>query len=145
MSPLSDSHPAESLRDHFARATREESAEEIEQLVDRMVTLYDPVESLDILHALLLLPFHRSHQGVVSLLQRLKSPRSVPFLRQALATPFAYLAYTCSDSDVIAKRFSWALFAIGTPEAVQVLREFAQAADPGVRREMQYRLTKLPA
>jgi HEAT repeat protein len=117
--------------------------DKIETLVYLIYDSDQKVACRELLQELLLLRFHRSHQRVVFTLQALRDPRSVPILRQALAMPFDHLAdYPC-ESEVIAKWFSHALADIGTPEAIQVLREFAQSPDPGIRAEMQYRLTKL--
>jgi HEAT repeat protein len=138
------------LTEQLARAMQQQDVDEIDRLVYLhydSVQQYDSAQrgaSLDVLHELLLQPGHQSHQRVVFTLQALKDPRSVPFLQQALAAPFDYLDYTCSESQVIAKWFSHALLAIGTPEAIQVLREFARSPDPGIREEMQARITDGP-
>ena len=97
----------------------------------------------DTLNELLLIPEHRSHQVITKALQDIKSPSSIPFIRKALESNFDYLAYTCSDSDVIAKWFSWALYSIGTPDAIQVMRDFSNSPDEGIRTEMQYRLSNV--
>jgi len=44
---------------------------------------------------------------------------------------------------VIAKWFSWALFSIGTKEATEVIKEFSNSKDEGIRNEMIYRLNKI--
>jgi hypothetical protein len=78
-----------------------------------------------------------------ALQDHVKSSSSIPFVEQALATRFDYLTYTCSDSGVIAKWFSWLLFEIGTPEAIAVMRRYADDPDEGIREEMRYRLAKV--
>lgn len=137
------SNDAVPLCDQLAHAMQQGDVDEIETLVYLIYDSDQKVTCRELLQELLLLRFHRSHQRVVFTLQALRDPRSVPVLRQALAMPFDHLAYNHSDSEVIAKWFSHALAAIGTPEAIQVLRDFAQSPDPGIRAEMQYRLTKL--
>lgn len=140
MPHATDLHP---LCDQLAHAMQQKEVEEIDRLVYLVYDSDQKAACRDGLHQLLLLPFHRSHQRVVFTLQALRDPGSVPFLRQALAMPWLYVAYDYHESEVIAKWFSHALAAIGTPEAIQVLHEFAQSPDPGIRAEMQYRLTKL--
>jgi hypothetical protein len=131
------------LRDQLAHAMQQGDVEEIENLVYLIYESEQKVACRELLQELLLLRFHRSHQRVIFTLQALRDPRSVSVLRQALELSFDHLAYNHSDSEVIAKWFSHALVAIGTPGAMQVLRDFAQSPDPGIRAEMQYRLTKL--
>lgn len=108
--------------------------ERVEQLLD--------VESTEALNALVLHPGHTQHQAVIKALQGLADPSSVAVLRQALSDGFGIYAYTCSEDDVIAKWFSWALFAIGTPESIEVLREFASHENAAIAEEMRYRLAK---
>jgi hypothetical protein len=98
---------------------------------------------IDVLNRLLINPNHRSHQFVTKTLQDLKSPTSVPFIKHALESNFDYLTYTGSDSDAIAKWFSWALYEIGTRDAIDVMKLYAKSADEGIRKEMNYRLKRL--
>ncbi|NOS91207.1 MAG: hypothetical protein HOP30_04755 [Cyclobacteriaceae bacterium] len=100
-------------------------------------------QCVDILNELLINPNHRSHQLVTKTIQELKSPSSVPFIRQMLQSNFEYLAYTGSDSDAIAKWFSWALYSIGTSDAIELMNEYSNSSDEGVRKEMAYRLSKV--
>lgn len=75
-------------------------------------------------------------------LQHIKSPSSVPFIREILNSNFDYLQYTYSESGVIAKWFSHALHAIHTEEAIAVIHAFATHPDRGIRDEMRYRLIR---
>jgi HEAT repeat protein len=98
---------------------------------------------IDILNQLLINPNHRSHQFVTRTIQELQSPTSVPFIKQVLESNFSYLTYTCSDSDAIAKWFSWALYEIGTKDAIKLMKEYSKSPDEGIRKEMIYRLKKV--
>jgi hypothetical protein len=105
-----------------------------------------PVAFLDTLNALMVSPNHRSHQMIAKTLQdHLPDPKSIPFVRQVLASNFDYLEYTCSESDVITKWLGWLLYAIGTQEAIDVMREYSNSTDPGIAQEMRYRLRKVAA
>jgi hypothetical protein len=98
---------------------------------------------IDLLNELLINPNHRSHQRIAKTLQETPSSTTVPFVRKALENNFDYLEYTCSDSDAIAKWFSWLLYAIGTPEAIELMKEYSHSADEGIKKEMLYRLRKV--
>lgn len=100
-------------------------------------------EFIDLLHSLLLNPNHYSHQTIVKSLQDLKNPKSVPFIEKALETNFDYIPYNGSDSDSVAKWFSWALASIGTPEALDVIRKYSNSQAQGIREEMLRRLKKI--
>jgi hypothetical protein len=97
---------------------------------------------VDILNELLINPNHRRHQEITKSIQGIKSDSSVPFIRKALQSNFDYLEYTCSDSGTIAKWFSWALYSIGTKEAIELMKEYSESQDLGIRNEMIYRLKK---
>ncbi|RTQ51500.1 hypothetical protein EJV47_06780 [Hymenobacter gummosus] len=103
----------------------------------------DDAQFIDLLNLLLLVPHHWSHQVVARTLQDVASPSSIPFIRAALESTFDYLEYTASEPGVIAKWFSWALCSIGTPEAIQTIRDFTTRGRKGVRREMRYRLQQM--
>ena len=82
---------------------------------------------IDLLNELLVDPNHRRHQQIAKTLQdHVPSPMTVPFVRKALETNFDYLDYTCSDANVIAKWFSWLLYAIGTDEAIDLMKEYSR-------------------
>lgn len=98
----------------------------------------------DILNELLINPNHTQHQIITKTIQDdIKSPKSIPYIRKALESNFDYLEYTCSVSDAIAKWFSWALASIGTKEAIDLIKEYSNSSDEGIRNEMIYRLKRI--
>lgn len=114
------------------------------ELVIPLIWLSEPDKRfVDILNELLIIPNHRHHQFITKTIQELQSPSSIPFIRRALESKFDYLKYTCSDSDAIAKWFSWALYSIGTTEAIELMKEYTNSDDEGVKKEMVYRLSKV--
>jgi hypothetical protein len=98
---------------------------------------------INILNELLINPNHRSHQFITKTIQEIKSPSSIPFIRHALKSNFDYLNYTGSDSAAIAKWFSWALYSIGTMDAIELMKEYSNSSDDGIKKEMTYRLSKV--
>ncbi len=102
--------------------------------------IVDPVVKADTLNALLVMPDHQMHQAVAMEIQELESASSVPYIRSVLAGGFGMLEYASSDSETLAKWFSHALARINTPEAIALMREYAQSSDAGIAREMNYRL-----
>ena len=131
------------IRDEVKNAIATKNRLEIEYAISLVFLSRMNEKLIDIYNELVLVKEHRNHQELVWKIQQLKDPSSVPFLQKALATGFDYLKYTCSDSDAIAKWFSHALFQIGTPEAIQVLKDFSLSEDEGISKEMKYRLAKV--
>jgi hypothetical protein len=103
----------------------------------------NPKVKADVLNGLLVMHWHELHQEVTMEVQRLKSTSSVSYIRSVLGGGFHFLAYTCAEDEVIAKWFSHALAKIGTPEAIEVIKEFSVAGNAGIAEEMRYRLEKL--
>lgn len=125
-------------------AIQKDDPDEIDQSIYLMWLSDNVIAFTDLLNELLINPNHTQHQYVAKVLQDdVKSPSSIPFIEQALATHFDYLAYTCSESGVIAKWFSWLLYEIGTPEAIAVMQRYAEDPDEGISKEMKYRLAKV--
>ncbi len=118
-----------------------------ENLAEASCAIYfyfnDKVKLEKHLNQLIINPNHKSHQRLVKHLQDdLKYPSSVPYIRKALESNFDYLQYTCSDDDAIAKWFSHALHSIGTKEAIDLMKEYANSANQKIKDEMRYRLLK---
>ena len=103
----------------------------------------DPEVRADAHNRLLLMPGHKHHQAVTMAIQQLRSPSSVPYIRQVLAEGFQMFEYTCSEIGVIAKWFSHALASINTAESIALIKEYACSNDPEIAEEMAYRLTRL--
>ena len=117
--------------------------EDIEQAINLLWLHGDYTEFVDELNILLLEPNHTTHQAITKAIQDLKNPKSVPYIRKALESNFDYLEYTSSDSEVIAKWFSWALYSIGSKEAIELIKEYTKSNNEGIRKEMMYRLNKV--
>ncbi|HWK06230.1 MAG TPA: hypothetical protein VNS58_21465 [Puia sp.] len=117
------------------------------ETIDRTILLIwlsgNPGAFTDLLNDLLIDPHHHRHQAIAKTLQDIKSPSTIPFVEKALATNFDYLFYTCSDSDAIAKWFSWILYEIGTPTAIKLMERYANNPNEGIQKEMRYRLVKV--
>lgn len=136
----------EFVRKEVRAAIESKDPDEIKMILNLVWLSNDITNYVDLLNELLINPNHRNHQLIAKILQDFApSPTTVPFVRKALESNFDYLAYTCSDSIAIAKWFSWLLYSIGTPEAIELMKEYSNSSDEGVRNEMRYRLKKVIA
>jgi hypothetical protein len=120
-----------------------QQSSELNLLIPLIWLAENDVYFTDLLNELLINPYHKSHQQIAKVLQGIASPTTVPFVQKAFETNFDYLNYTCSDSDVIAKWFSWILFKIGTSDAIKMIKEFTHSPNEGIAKEMLYRLKKI--
>ena len=131
------------IKNEINKAAEKNNSEEL-NLAIRLI-LFHSEESIfiDELNELLINPNHTSHQQITKTIQDIGNPSSIPFIRIALESEFDYLEYTCSESDVIAKWFSWALYKIGTDEAIELIKEYSESENDGIKSEMLYRLNKI--
>jgi HEAT repeat protein len=87
---------------------------------------------------ILVLPNHISHEDIVSYLQQLKDRRAVDVLYRTALTSHPYL-----DNDEffgLARKCTWALADIGTPEALTKLKLLASVENPSVASYAQKRI-----
>ncbi len=98
---------------------------------------------VDLLNELLVCPNHYSHQHIARVLQKLKDPSTIRYVKIALDSNFKYLEYTCSEDSAVAKWFSWILFEIGTEDSIQMLKDYTKSENESIRQEMTDRLSKL--
>lgn len=133
----------DSIEVDVRNAIRENSPDQIEVSISNLLDSETIHEYTELLNELLITPNHYNHQEIAKTLQEIKSPTTIPFVKKALETNFEYLDYTCSDSDVIAKWFSWILYSIGNNDAITLIEEYTNSLDEGISNEMKYRLNKI--
>ena len=93
-----------------------------------------------LLMKLLALPWHRQHEEIVSTFQFLKDARTVDALYEASFARHEYLSY---DSRFgLARKCTWALADIGTPEAREKLELLASGENPLIASYAQKRLDR---
>lgn len=114
-----------------------------ESLIIDVYSINDKNLKLGILNELLITPGHWQHQEITREIQDIANPKSIPYIKKILETNFNFLEYTCSEPEVIAKWFSWALFSIGTQEAIEIIIEFTDSVNEGISSEMKYRLQQI--
>lgn len=143
-------HPEENLQrnaylwDWWSEARRLGDEERAKYFI-RLSMSMEVLDGLDEMHEVLLDPEqpHR-HQEAVREIQSSMYPLSVPILRQAFELGAQSMSdYNDTGIAEVAKRFSQAWFDIGTPEAIQCLRDFAEHPDADIAAEMRYRLSLL--
>ena len=83
-------------------------------------------------------PWHNRHEDIVPVLQGLKDPRAVDVLYEEAHSEYEYLNY--DDCFGLARKCTWALADIGTPEAKAKLQQLAQEENQFVAEYAQKRL-----
>ena len=117
----------------------------VEFLIDTIFHMKDLNAKIEAYNKVLIIKDHRKHQEVTREIQLLGHPSSTYYIGRVLEGGFEHLAYTFSESAVIAKWFSHALCDIGTPEAIALIAKHSKNPDEGIKNEMSYRLSKIEA
>lgn len=94
-----------------------------------------------VLCQLLLADWHCQHENIASSLQDIRAPSSVESLYRAASVQHAYLSY--DDSSPFAHKCVWALFDIGTPEAIEKLHLLSRSDREDIRDYARKRLDHL--
>jgi HEAT repeat protein len=97
-------------------------------------------DHVPLLCELLRAEWHWSHESIVTALQRLKDPRAVDALYDASLVSHGYLAY--DEFYGLARKCTWALADIGTPDALAKLRQMAGSENPLVAGYAQKRIDR---
>ena len=101
-------------------------------------------DCIDLLHEILLEPWHTKHDEIIHDLQWRVNPSSVPAIKIAIQQKFPFLESYNTGTGQFINQCGHALQSIGTEEAIEAIRDLAKnSEDPIVKAEMIYRLSKL--
>ena len=98
---------------------------------------------IDIVHQLILEPWHDRYEQLAHDLQARKKVESIPYLKEAMQCKFDFLESYSTGTRQFINQCGHALGSIGTEEAISVIRELSHSQDDILRDEMRYRLSKI--
>lgn len=113
------------LAEKLQNAVLSRDADEIESVLVEMYKSGPKHEFVTQLNQLLTLDCHQRHEDIVQTLQELKDPSSVDVLYRTALKTFEYLDY--DECFGLARKCTWALADIGTPEAKEKLCELSKS------------------
>jgi len=113
------------------KAFFEKNSEAIEQLIDDIDFSENVSDYTEILCQLLVADWHIKHEDIAFILEDIRDPLAVDYLYIAAQKNLEYLSY--DDSRQLAKKCIWALWKIGTEEAIAKIEQLATFEDNIVR------------
>ena len=134
---------AGNVRFHMRRVIRDQDAEGVENGLTILSVWETANEFIDILHNLIVEPWHREHENIVHDLQFRKDPSSIPFIEEAMIKRYDYLEAYGTGTRQFINQCGHALRSIGTPKAILVIQKLAQSDDVILADEMKYRLSRV--
>jgi hypothetical protein len=117
-----------------------QSASDVESALTLLYQTKAMNGAASVLIKLLALPWHRKHEDIARLLQQLRDPTAVEALYAAALEKHGYLAY--DNSYALARKCTWALGDIGTPEAFAKLKLLATHRDSVIAQYAQERIDR---
>lgn len=101
-------------------------------------------EFTDLLHSLILEPWHSQYEDIIHSLQERRDPTSVPIIKIAIQNKYDYLESYGTGTGQFISQCGYALTSIGTKEAIETIKDFAQNSnDPVIKAEMKYQLGRI--
>jgi hypothetical protein len=92
----------------------------------------------DVLIKLVGAPWHISHKDVVQNIQGLRCPQAAPALERTAHAVYGYLSY--DNNFGLARKCTWALADIGTPDAQKALERLSQSGNAKIAAYASKRL-----
>lgn len=106
------------------KARQERSPEDVELSLILVGKFGSLPSALHILNQLLAEGWHYRHEDIALALEELHDPSSIEPLYRAALSRHEYLDY--DDGYALARKCTWALYKIGTPEAFERLRDLSR-------------------
>lgn len=101
-------------------------------------------DCIDLLHEILLEPWHTKYDEIIHNLQWRQHPSSVPTIKIAMQQKFPFLESYCTGMGQFINQCGHALQSIGTEEAIKTIKDLAENSEnPIIKIEMIYRLSKI--
>ncbi|MNJ91820.1 hypothetical protein D3C87_94750 [compost metagenome] len=142
--PFSIENKSVELRRIIDDVIRTKDVEGIEFALTLLGLLEENDEFTDLLHQLILEPWHTRYEDIIHDLQARKDPASIPVIKIAIQQKYDYLESYGTGTGQFISQCGHALWSIGTPEAIEVIEELAEnSADPLIRDAMSYRMDKI--
>lgn len=131
------------IKRFFGQIIEGQNADDLEYGLSILYAVDSDNRLVDIVHQLLVAPWHRAQEELIHDLQHRKLPESIPFIKEAMQKRYDYLESYGTGTRQFINQCGHALWSIGTQEAIDVIREFSQSGDLILKDEMQYRLSRI--
>lgn len=133
----------EDVKNLIEQIIRNQNPDELEYGLVILYAIEEDNEMIDIIHKLILEPWHREYEVLAHDIQRRKRPESIPFLKQAIQNKYEYIESYGTGTRQLINQCGHALSSIGTEEAINAIRELSKSEDPIIKDEMLYRISRI--
>jgi hypothetical protein len=141
--PFSIENKSIELRRNINEIINSKAVNDVEFGLTLLWLLEEDNEFTDLLHLLTLEPWHNRYEDIIHSLQRRKDPTSVPVIKTAIQQKYEYLESYGTGTGQFISQCGYALFSIGTNDAVRVISDLSNSDNELIKREMKYQLKRL--
>ena len=99
-------------------------------------------EFTDLIHRLILEPWHTRYEDLIHDLQCRKDNSSVPIIKKAIQQKFAFLESYETGTGQFISQCGYALYSIGTDDAIRAITVLSNSDNVMIKREMNYQLKR---
>ncbi len=131
------------LREIIEGIIDSKNSEDVEHVMILLWQLEDGNEYIDLIHKLILEPWHSKYEDLIHDLQRRKENSSVIIIEKAIQQKYDYLESYETGTGQFISQCGYALFSIGTEDAIRTISYLSNSDNEIVKREMVYQLKRL--
>ena len=118
-------------------------AEDLEYGLEILFSFEENNNMVDLVHTIILEPWHRAYEELIHNLQSRQCPSSIPIIKKAMQQKYPYLESYGTGTRQFINQSGHALASIGTPQALDTIVALSKSTDPIIKDEMLYRISRL--
>jgi len=100
-------------------------------------------EFTDLIHKIIVQPWHSRYEELIHDIQKRKENKSVPIIKEVIQYKFDFLESYETGTGQFISQCGYALFSIGTDDAINTITELSNSDNEMIKREMNYQLKRL--
>ena len=131
------------LRDIIEEVIISKNSEDVELGISLLWLVEKNNEFIDLIHRLILEPWHTKYEDLIHDLQSRKDNSSVPIIKKAIQQKYDFLESYETGTGQFISQCGYALFSIGTNDAIKVITDLSNSDNEMIKREMKYQLKRL--
>jgi hypothetical protein len=140
---IDKSHESVFVRNIFDKIIYSQNSGEVDYGLTILWIFEESDEFIDLVHQLILEPWHTQYENIVHDLQQRANVKSIPFIKKAMQNKYRHLESYGTGTRQFINQCGHALNQIGTKEAVDVIYELSNSDDPILKDEMLYRISRI--
>ncbi len=141
--PKDNEAKSKEIRKIFENIIDSNNSDDVELGLSLLWLVEENNEFTDLIHRLIIEPWHTRYEDLIHDLQSRKENSSVPIIKKAIQQKFDFLESYETGTGQFISQCGYALFSIGTNDAIRTITELSNSDNVMIKREMSYQLKRL--